>query len=148
MPVATPPGWNPHLAGMAISAIFPPDQRDSTPSNNAGLQRSSEPAPQSPSLSTIAMGMTSSTARLVPSQSDVVRRSRATAGMAGIDGAATGDGYAYVAEYRIDGRLGPRQSPVAAVEQDWFFARDVSALLIIPATALLCGITHGRSERA
>ncbi|KAA8641336.1 uncharacterized protein ATNIH1004_002004 [Aspergillus tanneri] len=53
---------------------------------------------------------------------------------------------AYVAEYyRTDGRPGPA-SPVA-VEQDWFFARDVEVLKIILATALLVE-SHGRSERA
>lgn len=53
---------------------------------------------------------------------------------------------AYVAEYyRTEGRPGPT-SPVA-MDQDWFFARDVEVLKVILATALLAE-SHGRSERA
>ncbi|KAL4895299.1 hypothetical protein BDV59DRAFT_153123 [Aspergillus ambiguus] len=52
----------------------------------------------------------------------------------------------YVKEYYRSGRQNGPASP-AAIDQDWFFARDVEVLKIILATALLAE-SHGRSERA
>ena len=53
----------------------------------------------------------------------------------------------YIVDFFQSGAGGHAMTPATAVDQDWFFARDVTVVKMILATALLAE-SHGRSERA